>query len=313
MKLYPLAIALVVILSILPYARGAAGDYIEVKSDLQMIDVMDIFGGHITWIIHGNYARELREAIAEKYGVSTIDLGTASRYFKHDLERVVENNIFGCGYLGFVRITRADPLHDDTQGILNDVHDVEGLIGEVNSDSPITLRMLIRGHPSEGRHPVNTENLTFAPFYALVDNESEISKFGLDFSRVSTEHREILAGLGSLSLPEGTLTLRFIVGEFFMSSGGWVRYSSFDPLNSPLVLFIIYLAGIYVLGWYHNILMGEKRDTLMEKRARRYTTSMKMLLILLYLLLPLSGLYYIIILSAVVGISYPVVRKIYGE
>ena len=60
-------------------------------------------------------------AIGEKYNVNSIDLGTASHYLKGDLEKVVKNNEFGCGYIGSIRIIRADPLHGDTQGILNSV------------------------------------------------------------------------------------------------------------------------------------------------------------------------------------------------
>ncbi len=313
MRILSLALFALLVLALLPQATAAGPGDIEVKSDLQILDVMDVFGGHITWVIHGEYARELRQAIGEKYGVTTIDLGTASRYFKGDLERVIENNLYGCGYLGFVRVTRADPLHDDTQGILNDEHDVEGLIGDVNSDDPIVIRMLIRGHPVDGRHFVTSENISFAPFYALVSNASEMAKFNLNSAKVSVEHREIIAGLGSFRIPEGTFTLRLIIGEFFMSNGGWVEYHSFDPINSPIVLFVVYIIAIYVLSWFHTALRGEKAGTLMEKKARRFTTAMKIVLLVVYLVLPLSGMYYMIIIGAAVAAGYPVVRKIYGS
>ncbi len=313
MRILSLALFAMLVLALLPYSSAASQADIEVRSDLQILDVMDVFGGHITWVIHGEYARELRQAIGEKYGVTSIDLGTASKYFKGDLERVIENNLYGCGYLGFVRVTRADPLHDDTQGILNDEHDVEGLVGDVNSDAPITLRMLIRGHPVDGRHFVTTQNLSFAPFYALVTNASDISRFNLTNARISIEHREIIAGLGSFRIPEGTFTLRLIVGEFFMSSGGWVEYHSFDPINSPIVLFVVYIVAIYVLSWFHTALRGDKGDTLMEKKARRFTTAMKIVLLLIYLVLPLSGIYYMVIIGVAVAASYPVVRKLYGS
>ncbi len=308
-------IILILVASIffVPASRGASGGDIEIFSDLQILDVGDVFGGHITWVIHGEYAKELRTAIGEKYGVSRIDLGTASKYFKHDLERVVENNRFGCGYLAFVRITRADPLHGDTQGILNDPDDVAGLIGPVNSTSDITLRMLIRGEPVAGRHFAVTDNLTFAPFYALVNNQSEISKFNLNSASVEKHHSEILAGFGSLNYPSGFLTLRLILGQYVSMGGVWIEYSPFDPLNSPLILFVIFAASAYVIKKSSEALGKEKRGTLMERKARNFGNVMKIILFAIYLLLPLYGIWYMVIVGIALAGSYFGIKKIYGS
>ncbi len=308
-------IILILVASIffVPSSRGASGGDIEIFSDLQILDVGDVFGGHITWVIHGEYAKELRTAIGEKYGVSRIDLGTASKYFKQELERVVENNRFGCGYLAFVRITRADPLHDDTQGILNNPDDVAGLIGPVNSTSDITLRMLIRGEPMDGRHFAVTDNLTFAPFYALVNNQSEISKFDLNSASVEKHHSEILAGLGSLNYPSGFFTLRLILGQYVSMGGEWIEYSPFDPLNSPLILFVIFAASAYLIKKFSEVMGKEKRGTLRERKAKNFGNVMKIILFAIYLLLPLYGIWYMVIVGISLAGSYFGMKKIYGS
>ena len=297
----------------IPSSSGASSAKIEIYTDLQILDVGGVYGGHITWVIHGELAKELRMAIGEKYHINYIDLGKASEYFKHDLEGVVENDRFGCGYLAFVRIARADPLHDDTQGILNDKNDVAGLIGSVNSTSDITLKMLIRGSPSSGRHFAVTDNLTFAPFYALVNNQSEISRFNLNSASVEKHHSEIIAGFGSLNYPAGFLTLHLILGQYVSMNGEWIEYSPFDPLNSPLVLFIIFAVAAYVIKKFADSLGKEKKGTLMERNARRFGTTMKLILFALYLLLPLYGIWYIIIVGIALAGSYAGIRKIYGS
>ncbi len=318
MKLGVMLLALIMIVSALtfiwPNIQGAkaSDEAIDITSDLQILDVSDVFGGHITWIIHGELARELRVAIGEKYKVSTIDLGTASQYFKHDLERVIENNQFGCGYIAFVRILHSDPLHGDKQGILNDQNDVAGLVGKINSDADITIKMLIRGEPESGRYPVISKNLSFAPFYALVSNASEISKFALDNAKINIQHTETIAGFGSFVIPAGTFTLRLILGQFFTASGGWVEYHHFDFINSPLILFVLYSIAILVLGKLDTHFGKGKQDTSMAKKAKKYDTATKIVLFIIYIALPLGGLWYwLIVFGTIVG-SFFAFKKIYG-
>lgn len=309
------ALVLLILLSSMGVVKAEGEDSeskIVVESDLQILDIMDVYGGHITWRIYGELAHQLRVAIGKKYGVSTIDIGVASRYFKKDLERVVEENLYGCGYLAFIRINRADPLHDDTQGILNDENDVKGLIGDVNSNSPIVLRMLVRGEPVTGKHTVTSLNISFAPFYAAISNESQISQFNLHNVSVEVKHREIMAGIGSFALPQGTFRLRLVVAEFFMASGGWVEYRSFDILNSPILLFIYYLITVYGLGVISGRFRKGKEGTLMEKKVSKYTIGLKVTLLILYLIIPFDGIIYIIVLGASLGASIPIIRKLYG-
>ena len=64
---------------------------IEVDSDLQMLEYPAVYGGHITWHISGEIAKELREGVAEEYHVKAIDLATASHYFKNKLEKVIKD------------------------------------------------------------------------------------------------------------------------------------------------------------------------------------------------------------------------------
>ncbi len=285
---------------------------IEMSSDLQILDVSDIFGGHITWVIEGEIAKELREAIGVKYNVNTIDLGTASHYFKGDLEKVVENNKFGCGYIGTIRITRADPLHGDTQGILNRVEDVEGLVGSVNSTKPITLKMLIRGEPAGEKMPVTSKNITLAPFYALVNNASAMKKFSLQNVKIEVKHMETLAGLGNFELSPGTFTLRLVLGQFFMASSGYVEYRTFDPINSPLVLFIVYLAAVILITAFNKKLKVGKENTLFSKKAKRFSTATKVALFFVYLALPLSGIWFMLITAVTVVIAVLLLKKIYS-
>ncbi len=316
MKKIIIAVLIFVIFSALffitPFSSGASNSEIEIYTDLQILDIGDVYGGHITWEISGEIAKELREAIGEEYHVSSIDIGTASKYFKGELEHVVEQNRFGCGYLAFVRIEHSDPLHGDTQGILNDPNDVAGLIGSINSTATITLKMLIRGSPVAGRHFVVSQNLSLAPFYALVNNASELSRFHLSGVKIIVHHSEVLAGLGSLRVPEGTFIARLIFGMYFMSEGGWVEYAQFDPVNSPLVLFVIYLGAAYGLGKMYRAMGNEKKGTLMEKKAKWYSNSMRLALLIIYILLPLSGAWYIFIVSVIVVVSYFIIKKIYG-
>jgi len=294
------------------HGTEASHGAIDINSDLQILDVSNVFGGHITWVLHGELARELRIAIGEKYKVSTIDLGTASQYFKHDLERVIENNQFGCGYLAFVRILHSDPLHGDKQGILNDQNDIAGLVGKINSDADITIKMLIRGEPESGRYPAISKNLAFAPFYALVRNASEISKFALDNAKINIQHTETIAGLGNFVIPAGTFTLRLILGQFFTTSGGWVEYHHFDFINSPLILFVVYSIAIMGIGKMDSHFGRGKQDTSMAKKANKYNTVIKIILFIIYIVLPLGGFWYWIILSGTIVSSFFTFKKIYG-
>ncbi|NPA76050.1 MAG: hypothetical protein GXO25_08240 [Euryarchaeota archaeon] len=284
---------------------------VVVDSDLQILDVAGIYGGHITWTINGELAHELRMLIGSKFGVNYIDLSVASHYFKGDLERVVEDNRFDCGYLGFVRIEHADPLHGDTDGILNDKNDIAGLIGPVNSTEPITLRMLIRGEPVSGTWDMVSKNLTLAPFYALASTSADIKKMNLTAVSVAVHHREILAGLGNFNIPDGTFRTRLVLGEFFMASRGQVSYSSFSFIDSPLILFLLYIGVAYGIGRINYSLVDDKTGTLMEKRARTYVAGIRVLLLFMYLLLPLSGIWLIALYAVVVFISYVVIGRFY--
>ncbi len=285
---------------------------IEISSDIQILDVSDIFGGHITWVIKGEIAKELREAIGEKYNVNSIDLGTASHYFKGDLEKVVENNKFGCGYIGTIRITRADPLHGDTQGILNSEEDVNGLVGSINSTKPITLKMLIRGEPAGEKMPVTSKNITLAPFYALVNNASAMKKFSLQSVKIEVKHMETLAGLGNFELSPGTFTLRLVLGQFFMASSGSVEYCTFDPINSPLVLFTVYIVAVILITVFNKKFKEGKENTLFSKKAKRFNNATKVALFFAYLAIPLSGIWFILITAVTVVAAVLYLKKIYS-
>ncbi len=298
------AVSMILILAVaMPVFGSTEKASLEVNAELQILDVAGVFGGHITWIIHGELAKELREAIGERYHVKNIDLARASQYFKEALEPVVEKNKFGCGYLGFVRILQSGPLHGDKQGILYDENDVKGLIGPVTSTDDIILRMVIRGEPQSGKYPAVSENLTLAPFYAVVSNKSELMKF--HFGAVNVRHTEVIAGFGSVNYPPA-FTARLILGMYFTTSGGWVEYSKFDLFNSPIVLFAVFLVGVYI-----SKLITKNKDEQKRIKPLRYATNLS--LFALYILLPLYGLYYFIIVVGAVFVLWLYVRKVQGE
>ncbi len=301
----------VIVLTMGGIPQQQSGADLIVNADLQIFDVSDVFGGHITWVIKGTAAHELRALIGEKYGVSNIDISVASRYFKGNLEKVVENDLFNCGYLGFVRIQHSDPLHGDTKGIINDVGDIAGLLGPVNSTSTITLKMLIRGEPVSGLHPAISRAIALAPFYALADFQSDIEKMNLGNMKIDANLKAIVAGTGNFILPEGTLRARLLLGEFFMAGGSNVGYESFSLLSSPLILFVLYVAVAYGVGRINYALVGDKTDTLMEKNARLYVRGIRIAALFLYFFLPLSGVWLIVIYGVVFGLSYFILKRIY--
>ncbi len=303
---------LLAITALMPFSYAAnSSSTITLETDLQILEFSDIYGGHITWVITGDAAQELRKAIGQEYGVWNIDLATASHYFKQKLEPVIEKNEHGCGYLSFVRITRADPLHDDTQGILNDPTDVQGLIGDVNSTAPITLKMIIAGTPVEGKSmPVVPIQLYFAPFYAAGFNDTFIEKLK-NTAILKSTHNEIIAGLGSFSLPTGTLGARIIVGEFFQLNSGNVVYYKMNPLESPLILFIAFAAISYFIKKRNDKLREEFKGTLMEKKGTKFANGIKIVLFVLYLLVLIPGPIYIIILAASYIGSWFILGRIY--
>ncbi len=314
---------LTIFVFLFPFSIGhGSSNVIKVNSDLQMLEYPAVYGGHITWHISGEIAKELREAVAQEYHVKAIDLATASHYFKNKLEKVIENNKYECGYLAFVRLYRADPLHNDTNGILNDAGDVEGLIGEVNSTSPITLKMLVRGDPVENRNfPIIPTNLSYAPFLALVDNYSQLFvKFpSLKSAHLQSGHYEILAGLGNIeNLPPGVTSCRLIVGEFFMTGNQnqVVKYSRFDPLESPLLLFILFIVASYSFRKIESYLASKNSETLgpiERKNARRVILGERIALLFLYFVYLFSGLIYIIVLLASVIATLLFIRWYYGR
>ena len=301
------------------YSQGNGGE-ITLKSDLQILEFGNIYGGHITWIIKGEIARELREAIGNWYHVSSIDLARASQYFVNRLEHVVENNEYGCGYLSFVRLYRSDPLHGKTNGILNSPDDVEGLIGDINSTSTITIRMLIRGEPVNNRNvEMIPRNIFFAPFYALSHNESDFQqKFNLKNVELKSEHYEIMAGLGSIEhLSPGTLHLRLVLGEFFItgSKNEVVSHVSFDPIESPLLLFILFLVAWYLFKFIERDLGDKYSDTagpITRKRMRNAIRGEALGLFILYLFNLFAGWVYIVILGGGILFTYFLVRKYYS-
>ncbi len=306
-----------------PLSSGQdSSNIIRVDSDLQMLEYPAVYGGHITWHISGEIARELREAIAQEYHVKAIDLATASHYFKNKLEKVIEDNRFGCGYLAFVRLYRSDPLHDDTNGILNDQGDVAGLMGEVNSSSSITLKMLVRGDPVENRNfPIMSKNLFYAPFLALVNNYSELFvKFpSLKSAQLQLGHYEVLAGFGNIeNMPVGITSYRLIVGEFFMN-GNYkqiVRYTRFDPLESPLLLFILFIITSYSFRKIENYYGSQNSETVgpvVRNRVKRGILGARVSLLALYFLYLFSGLVYIIVLVASVVTLFLFIRWYYGR
>ncbi len=321
-----ITVAFIILLAfslILPVnSAQSAGNTIKIDSDLQILEYPAVYGGHITWTISGEIAKELRKAVAEEYHVNAIDLATASHYFKQKLEPVIEKNKSGCGYLSFVRLYRADPLHDDTHGILNDAGDVEGLIGEVNSTSTITLKMLVRGEPLENQNVVIIpHNLFYAPFLALVDNESQLFvKFpALKSTYLESSHYEVMAGFGNFeNMPAGLTSYRFIVGEFFMSSdyNHVVRYSRFDPLESPLLLFILFLVASYSFRKIENYWASKnsgKVGPVQERNAKYVILGTRIGLLVLYFIYLFSGLIYLILLGASVGIMFIFLRWYYGK
>ena len=314
---------LVVITLFLPINSAQnSGNTIKLDSDLQILEYPPVYGGHITWTISGEIAKELRKAVAEEYHVKAIDLITASHYFKQKLEHVIENNRFGCGYLAFVRLTRADPLHDDTNGILNDAGDVEGLIGDLNSTSTITLKMLVRGEPVENQNAVMIpHNLFYVPFLALVNNYSQLFvKFPhLNYTHLESSHYEVMAGLGNFeNMPAGVTSYRFIVGEFFMSNdyNHVIRYSRFDPLESPLLLFILFIVTSYSFRKIEDYFASKNSDTIgpiIRKKAKNVILGTKIGLLVLYFIYLFSGLIYIILLGASIAAIFFFLRWFYGR
>ena len=325
MKRISLALIFLLILAMfIPFNTAqSAGSTIKMDSDLQILEYPAVYGGHITWTISGEIAKELRKAVAEEYYVKAIDLITASHYFKQKLEPVIEKDKFGCGYLSFVRLKRADPLHDDTNGILNDAGDVGGLIGDLNSTSPITLKMLVRGEPVENENVVMIpHNLFYAPFLALVDNESQLfTRFPeLKSVHLESSHYEVMAGLGNFeNMPAGVTSYRLIVGEFFMSNNYKnveMRYTRFDPLESPLLLFILFLIASYSFRKIEDYFAYKNSETIgpvVRKKVKYGILGTRIGLLVLYFIYLFSGLIYLILLGASVAAIFFFLRWYYGR
>ncbi len=302
MRKIHLLLVMVIFLSPLAFPQASSSNpygSIEVSQNIQLLDVPNyesVFGAYVEWHISGEISKILRERIKDmaenemKYSnVSRINVTIASYYFKRKLEPVIEQNKFECGYVGFIKVSHADPEHDDVNGILKNTADVEGLIGEVNSTADIYLRMIVRGEPVEGNVPMVNPHLFFAPFYALASNESDFEGM-IDAGKVTTigESTGVSGGFGNFYIDSG-YKARFIIGEYFTSSGGTIGYSGFDPLNSPLILFIVTVA-LAITVKRSNRSMGENADEQRKRKGLRYTRISRGIIFLSYLFFPMDGL-----------------------
>ena len=143
------------------------------------------------------------------------------------------------------------------------------------------------------------KSLFFAPFYALAKNESDFENM-LRVNDVSTsaDISGISGGFGSFETSSGQ-KIRFVIGEYFMSEEGYVAYSSFDPLNSPLVLFIVSIIFAYAVK-RSNRVFGEGAPEEIGKKGKLYSRISRAVIYLSYLFLPLYGLW-LIVLWVVIG------------
>ncbi len=324
MRALKLIMAALLLISIFMPMASSSNPYgeIELKQDIQLLDVPNyesVFGAHLVWHISGDIAKVLRMKVKEmaeedmKYSnVTQINITIASYYFKKKLEPVIENDEFHCGYVGFIRAYHADPEHDDVNGILKDPDDVQGLLGSVDSNGDIYIRMLIRGEPVKGERDVVNNALFFAPFYALAKNESDFEEMiNVKDVSVKADSTGVLGGLGSFNTGSGQ-KVRFIIGEYYISNDGKISYSSFDPLNSPLVLFILSFIMAYSVKRVDRE-WGEFAFEEKKKKGKMYSRLSRAVIYLSYLFLPLYGLWLLLILLTLSGITIGILYFLYKE
>jgi hypothetical protein len=324
MKASKLIIALILLIPALIPLANSSNPYgeIELKQDIQLLDIPNyesVFGAHLVWHISGDIAKVLRMKVKEmaegemKYSnVTQINITIASYYFKRKLEPVIEDNKFDCGYVGFIRAYHADPEHDDVNGILKDSDDVQGLLGSVDSNGDIYIRMLIRGEPVNGDRDVVNNALFFTPFYALAKNESDFEEMiNVKDVSVKADSTGVLGGFGSFYTESGQ-KVRFIIGEYYISNEGKISYSSFDPLNSPLILFILSYIMTYSVK-RANKKKGEFAFEERKKKGKIYSGASRAVIYLSYFFMPIYGLWLILILLGLSAITIGILYFLYKE
>ncbi|UCE37001.1 MAG: hypothetical protein JSW00_16140 [Thermoplasmata archaeon] len=277
---------------------GRNGGTTHVKSDMEMMSGVPVHGGgHITWIVSGEAARELRNKIIEKYDGhinltgtpnGRLDLPEVELYQIH-LERYLEDEehvYMGANLRRFALLNR------------NPSKDISGLIDTTEaSTGKIEIRFYFDAWMPEGSGATDVlltdTTIPDAIYYPLGETFHGTYKI---------EHTNYMVSVGDFAtekVSKGTYYLiRTPFGDIFHYSVTFkadsnpnekLKYEPFSWIECPLVLFIM----VVVIGYFVVTMPGRFRRYDVMKNVKLHTLSkiLLLLMILLYLFAGIGGFF----------------------
>ncbi len=315
-----LCLTLMVGVALFVMLSGASYGYVKTVSYVEYVEIWEeYYGGRLYWTITNSSATELRILLKENYDENhngQLDVNETYDFIK-EIKSLLINHL-----IGTVKVNDVQPLHGWFNGKEVSAEDISGLT-YLNASGNIVIKLRFSGVPEDVGN-MNSVYLSAVPFAAAAKTAVENYSF---HQKIIREHTEIGATLSSYEKFPNALLVRLVVGEYFHYSGGVpenevIKRVSFDPLNSPLVLFIILVVSSRIAtvierkNYDKHIHEGSTYGR--RKKMGRFILLFKIALAVLYLLasgyyIYMNGSYYILLCAAFVISVAVISEKLYSS
>ncbi len=314
-----------ILVALLLFLLLAGSSFASVKttSYVEYVEIWENYhGGRLIWEITKGDAKHLRNSLAEHYDYNhdgELEMNEVVDYVK-----AIKALLIG-QLIGTVLVSDATPLHDWYEGGTRiDESDVDGLIGDLNSTSDITIKMRFAGTPTN-HGSMNSLNITKVPFAAAMNLTLENCTYTP--GDVMRDHTEIGLTLSSYERVPGAILLRLVVGAYYRYSGPvpqdeGITKVDFSLWDSPLVLFIILMISARVATNIERKMYDRNIDrgsTFGRKRkVGALNLVLKILLAVMYVLavfmyIQITGLVFLLLCVAYVAVIAVVSYKLYSS
>jgi|GEM_PF-2380463 len=338
--IYRMLSVLVILMMILPLFTSVmhaavVEDQIQAKTDIEVLGGTQLHGGgHITWIITGREADNLRHKILENFDYNhdgklqsyEVRSSSGNGYLNY-VERYVEQETIVVNgeqlkpYWG-VNIGGSAPLHVNNQDL---TVDVQGLVGTTynTTGENIYIYYYYDCTTNLGSRAISMDNdrmlqALYYPFGKPYGNTSTIS---------NTVYMVGLSSFSSPSSPDKFVMLRNPSGEIIWYSQTYdasrshstITFSDFNFMENAQILFVIVLIGGYITVSMPNRAYFEYRKKFPRKMRRKakkigwiHTLSkVFILLLLLFYFIPTIGpIFFSGLLIWILSISFAVASTV---
>jgi hypothetical protein len=274
---------------------GDNGGTTTLKSDIEMMQGIPIHGGgHVTWRVTGNAAKELRSAILAKYDLphgseppnGQLELDEVKRYI-NELERYLEGHEEGVEHqFHGAKLRSFSLLNQDV------ATDVKGLIGtSESSNAAIEIRFYFDAWMPTGSTDISFSETVIPDAIYFPVGENYTGTYKVEH----TNYMVSIASYSNVNIDKGSFFLiRTPFGDIYHYSatfkagedtGEGITYEEFSWIECPLILFIV----VAIFGYFIATMPGRFRRYDVMRNVKLHTLA-KLFLIILLLLYFFAGI-----------------------